>query len=111
MDSRRIAPFLSAALAFAVVFGQITDKTTGQPLAGVEVLALRAGVHAPVAYTDANGNYRLRNVPPGRYRISISSSDVPNEIFPLTIGAHETSHRLDLVACSITLDYSCGNGM
>lgn len=100
-----------AALAFALVVGRITDKTTGQPLPGIDVLMVQPGSahHAPHTYTDADGNYRLRNVPPGRYQVTISSDDVPAAVFTTTVGAHEKTHRLDLVACSVTLDYSCSH--
>jgi len=109
MHSRRLAPLAGAALALAVVVGQITDKTTGQPLPGVEVMFLHKGdVHgAPAVYTNVNGNYRVRNLRPGPYRVTITSSDVPTKTFPTTIGPKESTHRLDRVACSITLDYTC----
>src|SRR5581483_9805949 len=65
-----------------VVTGQIRD-TGGQPLAAVSVLAvmgsytdgrtsiipLAVSVSGTMAKTDANGNYRLENVPPGRFYI------------------------------------------
>lgn len=101
----RLAPI--ATLVLAVLVGHITDKTTGQPLPGVEVLV--TGAHSAHAYTKADGSYRLAPLPAGKYLVTLSSDDVPTQLFHVTIGSGK-QQTLDLVACSITLDYSCGNG-
>src|ERR1051326_7571368 len=75
------APGLSQA-GRGVVTGQIRD-TRGQPLAAASVLVvmgsskdgrtsivpLAVSVSGTMATTDDNGNYRLENIPPGRYYI------------------------------------------
>src|SRR5438874_13469333 len=75
------APGLSQA-GRGVVTGQIRD-TGGQPLAAASVLVvmgsykdgrtsivpLAVSVAGTMAKTNDNGNYRLENIPPGRYYI------------------------------------------
>ncbi len=95
-------PFaLAATLLVAVLAGTITDKTTGQPLAGVVVTV--ASSHAT---THADGTYRLSHVKPGPATVSVSSDDVPPQHFSVTIGS-ATTHA-NLTVCSTTLDYNCG---
>jgi Carboxypeptidase regulatory-like domain len=103
MVSSRLAPL--STLLLAVLLGHITDKTTGQPLPGVEVLL--TGPHSAHTYTKADGTYRLPQVKPGRYLVTLSSDDVPTQLFHVTVGSGK-EQTLDLVACSISLDYSCG---
>ena len=110
MDTR-LAPFASLALALVVVSGQVTDKTTGQPLPGVRILLTVHGAAAtkrsPSGWTNADGRFRIVKVPSGTYDVSLSSDDVPTQVFRLKVGA-KSSQTADFVACSITLDYSCG---
>jgi TonB-dependent starch-binding outer membrane protein SusC len=103
MYPARFAPF--AALALAVLVGHVTDKTTGQPLPGLDVQV--GGAHPLHARTAADGSYRVAGLKPGRYDVTISSDDVPPRSSQVTIG-NEKQHTLDVVACSVTLDYSCG---
>lgn len=94
--------FLRAITFILVVLaGTITDRTTGQPLAGVHVMLGTA--HAT---SRADGSYTLTGVKPGRATLTLSSDDVPPQRFPVTIGRKTT--RADLAVCSTTLDYNCG---
>jgi protocatechuate 3,4-dioxygenase beta subunit len=104
MSPARYAPF--AALLLALLVGHVTDKTTGQPLPGLDVQV--GGAHPVHAKTDAEGAYRVAGLKPGQYDVTISSDDVPPLTSHVTIGANEKQHTLDVVACSVTLDYSCG---
>jgi hypothetical protein len=89
-----------AALAFAIVVGSITDRTTGQPLAGVTV-----AIGAAHAVSHADGSFRL-NVPrAGHAVVSVSSDDVPPQQFPVMVGAKAP---VRLRVCSTTIDYNCG---
>jgi hypothetical protein len=100
----RFAPL--AAVALAVLTGHVTDKTTSQPLTKVSVEA-----HGPTTRTTTTndeGDYTLRGLKPGRYHVTLSSEDVPPQSFDVTVGKQTTKH--DFVACSTTLDYSCGAG-
>jgi protocatechuate 3,4-dioxygenase beta subunit len=92
------------AFALALLAGHVTDKTTGQPLAGVSVDL--EGPQRAHATTDTSGAYTVRGVKPGRYTVTLSSEDVPPQHFALTIGSTGTT-KGDFVACSTTLDYSC----
>src|SRR5512139_2380366 len=49
--------------------GKVTDKRTGEPLVGVNVLV--EGTEAGGA-TDATGRYQIINIPPGKYTVSAS---------------------------------------
>jgi hypothetical protein len=106
MHLRRLTPL--AALAVAVLSGHLTDRTTGQPLTGVTVVA--SGAHGAKAVTNDDGAFSLRGLAPGTYRITVQSDDVPPQSFALTVGKKpKQSH--DFVACSTTLDYSCAAGL
>lgn len=97
-------PSRLAALALALLVGQITDQTTGQPLHGVHVtLTQRGGTLR--AITDDNGQFRLSGVRPGLHTLTYASDDVP----PRTLSVHirGTKQQLHITACSTTLDYSC----
>jgi len=92
---------VASAFVAAVLLGQITDKTTGQPLPNVTVAI---GSHH--ATTDAHGHYRITGISPGRYTLSASSDDVPPQNQSVTV--HGTQTTFDFHVCSTTLDYGCG---
>jgi hypothetical protein len=98
---------LCLAAAFTLLFGQLTDRTTGQPLPGVRIV-LTHGHMQRHATTGSNGDFRLDGLRPGRYRLRYSSADVPPQSMKVTI--HGTRQELDITACSATLDYSCAGG-
>lgn len=87
--------------ALAVLVGNLGDRTTGQPLAGVAVMLGNA--HAT---SHADGSFRLTGLKPGRATLSVSSDDVPPQRFPVTVGT--TTTHINLRVCSTTLDYNCG---
>ena len=90
-----------AALAAAVLSGTITDRTTGQPLAGVRVHVGKA-----TATTSADGRYALHGLAPGDYTLTLESSDVPPE--HLRVSVKRGVNQRNLRVCSTTLDYGCG---
>ncbi|MFC1500809.1 carboxypeptidase-like regulatory domain-containing protein, partial [Candidatus Zixiibacteriota bacterium] len=51
--------------------GKVTDGTTGDPLAAVNVFVLETDGTATTmgAFTNADGDYVIINVPPGRYMV------------------------------------------
>jgi protocatechuate 3,4-dioxygenase beta subunit len=56
----------------ATVSGRVTDGEHGLPGITVELMAVDTGMRTSVAArakSDADGNYRLTNVPPGRYKV------------------------------------------
>jgi hypothetical protein len=101
---KRIAPFV--ALVLVVLSGHITDRTTGQPLAGVHVTV--SGPSHATASTGSGGQSTLRNLLPGTYSVTISSDDVPRVRSSVTIGTKNATQ--DFTVCSTTLDYSCAGG-
>lgn len=92
-----------AALALAVLVGHVTDATTGQPLPNVSIAI---GTHH--ATTDSHGAYRLTGLTPGNYTLSASSDDVPLQHRNAVVKPSAQT-TLDLILCSTTLDYGCGN--
>lgn len=101
----RLRATLTAA-ALALLIGQITDATTGQPLTHVTVEL--SGAHPRVTTTDTSGAYRFLSVAPGRYQLTIHSRDVPPVSRRVTV--HRAKTTLNITACSTTLDYSCAAG-
>jgi outer membrane receptor protein involved in Fe transport len=51
------------------IAGRLVDKTTGDPLAGANVIVLATPLGAAA---DANGNYFIINIPPGTYTVQAS---------------------------------------
>ncbi len=49
--------------------GRVTDKKTGEPLIGVNVIVVGTELGAA---TDARGEYEIINLPPGRYKVTAS---------------------------------------
>ncbi len=83
--TRLSAAVLMFLLAPAVVLAQgrtgtiegtVTDRVTGAPIAAVTVGLFRAdGAAMNIgSFTDAEGSYRIANVPPGHYRLRAAMS-------------------------------------
>ncbi|HEV3090562.1 MAG TPA: TonB-dependent receptor [Candidatus Cybelea sp.] len=58
----------------ATISGRILDTTGGLPVPNATVELQRNGVHVATAHTDANGNFRILDQPPGSYAIYIRAS-------------------------------------
>jgi protocatechuate 3,4-dioxygenase beta subunit len=101
---RSMAPVI--ALVLVVLSGHVTDRTTGQPIAGAHV-TVSGATHASTS-TGSNGEYVLRNLHPGSYSLTIFSNDVPRVQHSVTIGSRNATQ--DFTVCSTTLDYSCAGG-
>jgi hypothetical protein len=98
----RFAPLL----AMTILVGHIVDRTTGQPLTGVDIsLAGGTAKVAPTKSSDA-GTFTLRGLAPGTYSLTVSSDDVPPQTFSVVVKAAK-QQRFEITACSTTLDYSC----
>jgi len=99
-----------AVFALAVLLGHITDATTGQSMPGVTVSL--SGATTRTTKSGPTGAYRFANVAPGKYRLTIVSSDVPTH--HQRIAVRGKTAVVNIAACSTTLDYSCagaGPGM
>jgi hypothetical protein len=59
------------------VQGVVTDKATGQPLAGVTVVATSTALQGTAsAITEGDGTYKITNLPPGSYVITFYYADI-----------------------------------
>jgi hypothetical protein len=96
-----------AALAFTLLIGQITDRTTGQPLRNVDV-TLQSGHRMLHAATGRDGRFTLSGVTPGTHTLRYSSADVPPQ--SIIVRVHGARQSVTIAACSTTLDYSCESG-
>lgn len=92
------------AVAFTLLLGQITDKTTGQPLHGVH-LDLSQGSATLHAISSDDGRFKIRGVKPGTHTLRYWSADVPPRTLSIAIRGAKT--QIGITACSTTLDYSC----
>jgi hypothetical protein len=97
---------LSLALAFAVLSGQLTDLTTGQPLSGVNVKV--SGPSTGSAISDRNGRFKIAGLKAGNYSLRLESADVPVQSASARLRSGQTL-VLNLKLCSSTLDYHCGS--
>lgn len=61
--------FAPAQVLTQTIRGKVSDADTGQPLAGATVLLVELQTGA---VADSTGNFRLLNVPVGRYRLRVS---------------------------------------
>ncbi len=100
---RLFAPL--AALALVILVGRITDRTTGQSLAGLEITA-NGPSHAR-ARTDADGRYIFRSLRPGRYLIDVRGKGVPTVAKHIVL--HDGKVTENITVCNVALDYSCAN--
>lgn len=97
----------ATALALTLLVGQITDRTTGQPLRNVQVQVSQG--HATLhARTGKDGRFEIKGLKPGAHILRYSSDDVPPQSLSITLkGAKQ---QISITACSTTLDYSCASG-
>ncbi len=102
MRLRAVASIAASFFALAMLYGRVTDQTTGQPLVHVTVTA---GSHHGM--TSSEGTYRIEGLKPGSYTLTLQSNDVPPQQASVTIRKGATKTKADLTACSTTLDYAC----
>jgi len=53
-----------------VIFGEVTEFGTGNPLAGAEITVRSAEDLSFTATTDSSGKYSVSNIPIGSYKVS-----------------------------------------
>ncbi len=100
-------PIASHAQMNRTIKGIITDKTRRETLPYVNVLIYGTGMGA---VTDSAGNFRIEQVPPGIYRLQISSLGYKTLITPeyilsnkdLTINAELEENATELKEVSVT---------
>ena len=69
-----------------VLVGKIVDRTTGQPLTGVDVSVQGARENRLRAHRRLRALY-ARGLAPGKYTLGVSSDDVPPQTFDVTVRA------------------------
>ncbi len=88
------------------VKGQVTDKASGQPIAGVAVeLLTQAGANVAQTTTDGNGNYSFLAMPAGTYEVAFNPGDANSNFntsyyggaspTPFQVGASQTVSGID----------------
>ena len=100
-----------AATAFAVgavsaqtgtITGQVTEQSTGRPLASVQVFIQDLNVGS---LTQANGRYLLISIPVGTYSLSVTSLGFGSETVQVTVGAEQVVEaNFELATVALNLD-------
>ena len=60
------------AHAQAIIRGKVTDKSTSDPLPGATVSVTPNGGKASLGVSDFDGNYKIDNLPAGKYSLRVS---------------------------------------
>ena len=80
------------SLTTGALQGVITDAATGEPLAGVTVVASSPALQGTqAAITDDNGQYEITNLPPGVYLITAYYVEVEVRRTGLNVSANRTT--------------------
>jgi len=66
-----LLPFVLFAGTTGKIAGIVTDKETGEPLPGVNIVVL-GGAHSGGAATNTSGYYSIINIPVGEYTLKVS---------------------------------------
>ncbi|MBI1849153.1 MAG: carboxypeptidase regulatory-like domain-containing protein [Planctomycetes bacterium] len=105
-----------------IVSGHVVDADTGKPIGGIAVLALRTDARANVDVetfvdvlsgkvdTDGDGEYRLRHVAPGRYRIEAGAFTMDGPVEGSTDCAVESLEVTVGVDGPVTADFRLRRG-
>jgi hypothetical protein len=96
---------LAVFLVLGSVDGRIVDFRTQQPIANVEVRATSPTVDR-TTHTDAHGDFALRNLPAGEYKLSfVHPLYFANSLAVLTIAAGQETHlQVSLKRALYTID-------
>lgn len=84
------------------VTGQVTDKSSQQPIAGAQVLI---GGTSLQARTSREGRYTITRVPPGQYNVQVRLIGYATATRPVSVAAGETATAdFALTAAAVPLD-------
>jgi hypothetical protein len=96
--------------------GQLRNSS-GAPAAGVRVAAMalsegnaQGGALVSLAETDANGRYRLENIPPGRYYIQAGFIDAPSYYPGVSVPTSAKDVQIAAGATVTGLDFTMATG-
>jgi outer membrane receptor protein involved in Fe transport len=119
MSSKKLSAFIAIVLLFAVsAFAQTTANLTGtvtqagSPLPGVTVTISSPALQGVrTAYTDVNGNYNFRSIPPGEYTVRFEMEGMQTVSKSARVGLAQTGRAdtelaLSSIAESITVTAS-----
>src|SRR5690348_13694963 len=74
------------------VNGVVTDKASGEALAGVTVVATSTALQGTQsAITEGNGTYKITNLPPGTYVVTFYYADVTVKRTDIIVNANKTT--------------------
>lgn len=97
-------PLLAAAPAVAqnIITGQVTDAATGETLPGANVSIVEQPSRG--ATTDADGNYRIVGLTPGRYTVRVSFLGYTSQERAVTLAGNPVAANFALAEGEITVD-------
>ena len=114
LDMKRLKNLILVILLFTIasvspvwsgttgkINGVITDKATGDPLPGANVIVIGTTLGAA---TDLNGEYTILKVPPGNYDVKISSIGYQNVIIKDVVVNIDQTTRLNVSMTSETIE-------
>ena len=78
------------------LYGKITEKDSGEPVIGANIVLKKSGVFETGSDTDFDGNYSLANIDPGTYDIEVSYVGFPTQKITGVIVAAGRGTRLDV---------------
>lgn len=85
------------------ISGKVTEKETGEPLIGINVIIQGTSLGAA---TDIDGNFIINNIPPGNYTVVISGVGYVKKTFANVKVVADFTTRLDVIleTGDVTLD-------
>ena len=98
-----LAPFTGDVLAqdTGTIAGTVVDSTTTETLPGVNVVIEELGQGAA---TDANGNFRITDLPPDSYTLNASYVGYQQKSIPVEVEAGETTNvQIELARSQVQL--------
>jgi hypothetical protein len=81
-----------ASTTTGAISGVVTDKKTGEAMAGVTVVATSSSLHGQqTAITDDKGMYKLGDLPPGNYKVTFFFADITVEQDHVRVAVNKTT--------------------
>lgn len=93
------------------ISGTVTDRSTGSPLAGATIQAMGGREASPMffAVSDTGGNYILKNLPAGEYRVSCAFQHITvSDSVPVVVGEGAAVTGINFL---ITLEHPLNNSV
>ena len=90
------APRHAPARFNADLFGHVVDSIYGKPVAGADVIVRRASTVIARTTTDQFGSWRVHNLAPGSYSVTIRLIGFRPETRPVVVGASAADVAVDL---------------